>query len=122
MTQARPTQNPVDPLVGQLARDVAQVINRESRLNQSTAMHYQRLWTIFLGHAAYARLRANGQDMVVGYRWIDRHGLEGGFRQEGPVDQWSVYGIPVQRDPAGPHHLWRLAGQDGFTLAWGDWS
>jgi hypothetical protein len=125
------TATPIDPDVSNLAQAVFTAVHADRSRNEDNARratsYYSAVWTIYAGSRVHAKLKANGQDMVVGYTWTERSpgastDTTRRLRERGRVDYWTVLGVPVIEDPRGPLGLWRLAESDGLTIVWGEFS
>jgi hypothetical protein len=78
---------------------------------------------IHMGPAAYYALCREGSDvpMIVGRHIHSFNAPPQDISTMGVVDAWYVLGVPVVYDPEGPHRQWRMVGEDGLTVTWGEW-
>jgi hypothetical protein len=111
-------QTPLSPLVTDLARKVFEAMQREELARGTPPDYFTSAWTIFIGPAAFGRLRAEAprDPLIVGQTWASGARVT----KTGDVTEWNVLGVKVQPDVRGPLRLWRLADIDGTTIVWGE--
>jgi hypothetical protein len=74
-------------------------------------------WQIMFGPRAFSALQAVKENTLLAWRMLGADEAAA----DRPLHEWSICGIRVAEDPDGPPDQWRLVGDRGYTIFWGDW-